>query len=66
MVWRSFALHLDVQSVVGFDVQGMINFEVDSKAMRKLSPNETLLTVAESQVGAFDIAIPWRTLVKLP
>ena len=65
MVWRSFSLHLDVQSAVGFDVQGMMNFEVDSKAMRKVYPNETLILVAESQAGAYDISTPLRHLVKL-
>ena len=64
-VWRSFSLHLDVQSAVGFDVQSMINMEVDSKAMRKIYPNETFVLVAESQAGAFDISMPLRTLVKL-
>jgi len=40
------------------------NFEVDSKAMRKVGENEVLVTIAESQGGAFNISTPLRTLVK--
>ena len=64
MVWRSFAFRQEFS-----DATGILNqertFEIDSKAMRKISPNEVLVTVAESQVGAFSIATPWRVLVKL-
>ncbi len=65
MVWRSFSFHLDVQSAVGFDVNSALEFEIDSKAMRKIHPNESLVTIAESQQGAFDISFPIRTLTKL-
>ena len=41
------------------------DFEVDSKAMRKVSANETIVTMAQSQQGAFDISASLRTLVKL-
>ena len=64
-VWRSFSLHLDVQSAAGFDVNSALEFEVDSKAMRKVSTNETMVLVAESQQGAFDVSMPLRVLVKL-
>ncbi len=64
-VWRSFSMHLDVQSAVGFDVNSALQFEVDSKAMRKVSQNETLVTIAESREGAFDISANLRTLIKL-
>lgn len=63
-VWRSFSLHLDVQSAIGFSLE-MENFEVDSKAMRKVGQNESLVWVAESQAGAFDISTPLRQLIKL-
>jgi len=65
LVWRSFSLHLDVQSAVGFDANSALEFEVDSKAMRRVSPNEAIVIVAESQAGAFDISTPWRMLLKL-
>ncbi len=65
LVWRTFAGHLDVQSAVGFDVQSMVNFEVDSKSMRKFSPNEAMIMVAESETGAFDIYDGTRSLIKL-
>ena len=64
-LWRAFGLHLDVQSAVGFDAQGAIQLELDSKAMRKGGPSESLVAIAESQAGAFDIALTMRTLVKL-
>ena len=65
-VWRSFALHLDVGTSVGFDANSALNIEIDSKAMRKVSPNEALVVVAESQAGAFDIFDGTRHLLKLP
>jgi len=65
LVWRSFSLHLDVATAAGFDSNAALEFELDSKAMRKITPNEALVIVAESQAGAFDISTPWRVLVKL-
>jgi len=65
MVWRSFSMHLDVQSAAGFDANSALEFEVDSKAMRKVTPNETVVIIAESFAGAFDISTPWRQLIKL-
>ncbi len=41
------------------------DFEIDSKAMRKIGPNETIVVVAESFTGGMDIAISHRTLLKL-
>ena len=66
-MWRSFAGRFDVTTDVGrvgFSGTGL-PFEVDSKAMRKVSDNETCLLVAESQTGAFSIAMHLRTLFKL-
>jgi len=64
MVWRSFS------SRWGFnDASGVLyeerSFEVDSKAMRKVRQNETLIFVAESQAGAMAVAEGVRHLVKL-
>ncbi len=65
LVWRSFAHHYDVSTDVG-RMLGSWSMEIDSKAMRKASPNEVLIVVVESQSGggAFDVAAPIRTLVK--
>ncbi len=63
-VWRSFAYRFDFstnEGALNFDW----TFEVDSKAMRRITPNETVVMVAESQVGAYSIAMPLRMLVKL-
>ncbi len=63
MVWRSFA------SQIEFDVDGTFvssfQLEIDSKAMRKVTPNEVVVYVAESQSGAFSVMDGLRTLVKL-
>ena len=64
MVWRSFSYHFEFITGTGSDFL-VWDFEVDSKAMRKVSPNEVLVLIAESQVGAYSISTPLRTLVKL-
>ena len=38
---------------------------IDSKAMRKVAPDETLVVMGESQAGAVNVANPFRMLVKL-
>ena len=65
LMWRSFALHLDVQSAVGFDLNSAVQLEIDSKAMRRAGSNEVFVFIAESQEGAFDIADCTRQLLKL-
>ncbi len=64
LVWRSFSHQLDVTTDVGRLIP-LLNFEVDSKAMRKVSEGETVVVVAQSQVGAFAISTPLRQLYKL-
>ena len=64
MVWRSFAFMLDVTTDIGRLITSQ-SMEIDSKAMRKVGPNEALVFVAESQGGAFQIFDGVRTLVKL-
>ncbi len=63
-VWRSFAYEFQNVSNVGL---GWVdwNFEVDSKAMRKGGPSESVVIIAESQVGAYGISTPLRMLLKL-
>jgi len=64
MVWRSFAYDVRFSDATGV---GFIDwgFEIDSKAMRKIGPNEVLVTMAESQGGAYRISSNVRTLLKL-
>jgi len=38
---------------------------IDSKAMRKIRPNETLVWVAESRAGNVTVQIPARVLMML-
>ena len=66
-VWRSFTWDYDFKDATGAQVTtiGSAVFEVDSKAMRKVSENETIVIVAESQSGAFGISTPLRVLLKL-
>jgi len=64
-VWRSFGARYSFDDATGARVINL-GFEVDSKAMRKVTPNETLVVIAESQSGAFDIFDGTRNLIKLP
>ena len=63
-VWRSFAQHVQVIDATGV-LLGGLHLEVDSKAMRKISANEALVVVAESQASAFNVWDGTRNLVKL-
>ena len=64
-VWRSFGYKFELVDATG-TLQVDWGFEVDSKAMRKVSSNEVLVVVAESQLGAFKIFDGTRHLIKLP
>jgi len=65
-MWRSFSAHLELEGA-----SPAVNFlaswqqEIDSKAMRKMGINTTLVMVAESQGGSFQISMPLRLLFKL-
>ena len=63
-VWRSFSLSFEFGDSTGFGLIQM-NQEVDSKAMWKISDNETMVLIAESQSGAYQISMPLRFLLKL-
>ena len=63
-VWQSFSYNYEFIDGTGFNFS-VWNFEVDSKAMRKVSDGETMVVVIESQVGAMRISAPLRTLWKL-
>ncbi len=64
-VWRSFGFRLEFGTAVSLNFIPW-QFEIDSKAMRKISPNETMVTMAEGQSGAFALFSGVRKLVKLP
>ena len=63
-VWRSFSHHFESISQAGV-LLGSWEFEVDSKAMRRVGVNEAVVLIAESNNGAFQISSPVRMLVKL-
>ena len=63
-VWRSFHHRLEFIDGTGFAL-GSWSAEVDSKAMRKVDANSVIVLVAESQTGAFDIAMHLRMLLLL-
>jgi len=59
-----FSFKLDVTTDVGRLIMDRQD-PIDSKAMRKVSDNETIVVMAESNVGAFDISLQFRMLLKL-
>ena len=65
-VWMPFELSLDV---AGTPVERLLpadrQYVIDSKAMRKVESNETVVVMAESQGGAFNSFFAFRTLAKL-
>ena len=66
-VWQSFRAEYelaDATGKVGLNA-GSLRYQVDSKGMRKLTENERLVMMAESQTGAFDIAMHLRMLMLL-
>jgi len=64
-VWRSWSGHLEFQGGAAVTLLGSIQQEVDSKAMRKMTDDETLVLMAESQSGSVEISMPLRLLFKL-
>ena len=64
--YQSFANRMVFVSGVGLETPYAVQFEIDSKAMRKVSADETLIVVAENASGAhgLSIAAPIRTLLK--
>jgi len=63
-VWRSFAAHYELLDATGAFLASY-EFEVDSKAMRKVTSNETIVMMCESQTGAVQISMGLRTLLLL-
>ena len=64
-VWMPFSYRLEV---VGAPTDTLIllkDFIIDSKAMRKIHGNETLVVMTESVSGAFTASVQFRMLAKL-
>jgi len=63
-VWRTFGHRFETITQAGVLLASWL-LEIDSKAMRKVTPNETMVIVAESQTGIFSIFDGTRHLIKL-
>jgi len=63
-VWRAFSYRYNFASAVGENFPNW-TMEIDSKAMRKISPNERIVTIAEAQGAALRVSVPTRLLIKL-
>ncbi len=63
-VWRSFSMSFEFQDATGVMLDGL-QFEVDSKAMRKIESDDVIVSMCESQAAAFRISAPIRTLLLL-
>ncbi len=59
-----FSMKLDVTTDVGRLLIDRVQ-EIDSKGQRKVSDNETIVIMAESNTGAFDISLQFRMLLKM-
>jgi len=64
MVMVPFTFHFEFQSATGAEMVH-VQYEVDSKAMRKVEPSTVLVAVAESFGGAFAIVDMTRSLLML-
>ena len=64
LVWMPISMRYEFQDGTGALITS-VSQVIDSKAMRKVQMNETLVVMIESQAIAFDVADPFRLLVKL-
>jgi len=65
LVWRSFDDVWEFGDATGIPNRQAIQMEIDSKAMRKVGGNETVVTMCESQTGALNCAAFVRKLFLL-
>ncbi len=63
-VWRSFSMRYEFHTAASTLLLDQ-RWEVDSKAMRKVPQGLTIVLMAESQTGAYDLSMPIRLLLKL-
>ena len=64
VVWGAFAYGFEFADATGVNFPNW-SAEIDSKAMRKITPNEVIVTVVESQTGGFSVSFNTRLLIKL-
>ncbi len=64
LVWRSFEDFYEFGDSTGVRRQA-IQMEIDSKVMRKVTVNETIVFMCESQTGALNVAAHLRMLLLL-
>ncbi len=65
LVWQSFSYQLDFATEAAKLIPAGRFWQVDSKAMRKVPSGNTVVLMAESQTGAFAIAMHLRLLFLL-
>ena len=63
-VWEGFAMSLQFSDATGVFLDS-VQSVIDSKAMRRVGDNDTIVAMCESQAVAFEIACPLRQLFKL-
>ncbi len=63
--WGSFSYQVEFFDSTGVQAPWDRMWEIDSKAMRKITDNETIVFMVESNVGAFSVSLQLRTLLKL-
>ena len=64
-VWRSFHYVQEAAGTVASLMQQATILEIDSKAKRKMTDDETLVLMVESETGALRISSQLRTLLML-
>ncbi len=65
-VYQSLISHIEFGSAVGFQKQAFRQYEIDSKAMRKVGPDQDMaITVEETNSFGAVIAVMGRMLIKL-
>ena len=63
LVWQAWAFTFESITQAGV-LMFSKEFMIDSKAMRKVQPQETVCVIAESEIGAVRVASPFRMLAK--
>jgi len=64
-VWEPFCSRFEFLDATGTKFPAALSWKFDSKAMRKVRVNETVVVMVESQSGAFETAVFFRQLYKL-
>ncbi len=65
LAWGVFIQQLEFADATGRLYNAVTEYSVDSKAMRKIPPGNTLVEMAESQTGAFEVNMSLRLLFLL-